>query len=265
MCRAIVEGGRRCGGGERWHVNREGHERFAPDTELERHWTRPTHLLSMGPSAVRQRRRRARAYAAEVCAMRDAHGVVADSPIGPVLREELWEHRYRGAALSLIALADRFREVAREEGVPVEEVAERHAKLKVRPARQRAGGRLADLVVERAEWARPEYLVRAVEPPVNGDVNPAYLRVVRDVDGAEFLLVSSFDGSEPMAWRHTEAALKAAFWECLARVRAVNEDPTAYDAWLDEQGARGSDTSGPWTQAMNESDFFAHSGGMHLL
>ncbi|MCP3420334.1 hypothetical protein [Nocardioides pinisoli] len=211
---------------------------------------------------------RARAYAAEVDAVRTVKGVVAGAPIGPVLRAELWQQRYQGATLSLHALAQRFQAMARDEGVPVEEIAERYATETVRPARQRAGERLANLVVERPDWVRPEHLVAAIEPPENGTPNEAYLRAVLDANGREWLLVTSFDGSEPMKWQRDDAGLKAAAEECLARVRAVTDNPTAYEAWLAEQDATDPDAAeSPWTKSMSDADFLAHSGegGMHLV
>lgn len=267
MCRAAYEGGRRCQGRTHWHVNREGHARFTPDVDQERHWRKPAPLLSMTKGAIRLRRHRASAYAAEVEAVRTIHGVGANAPIGPVLREELWEARYRGAGLTLLTLASRFRAVAAEEGVPVEVVADRHRQQTVRPNRQRAGQRLADLVVadDRPDWVDPERLVRTVEPPNNGTPGPAYLRVVTDLDGREWILVTSFDGSEPMVWPHTAAGLKAGAWECLERVRAVNEDPAAYDRWLAESEAAEGAVLPPYRQQMDDGDFLAHSDGMHLV
>lgn len=263
MCRAKIEGGRRCTGGTRWCVNREGHERFGPDPEQERHWHKPVALLSMTPAAIRTRRSRACAYAAEVDAMRTVHAVRAASPIGPVLREELWAHRYQRAALSLKALAERFRAVAAEEGVPVDEVAARYQKQQVKPHRQRAGERLADLVVDdsRPDWVAPAHLVRMVEPPENGTPNAVYVRALRDLDGTEYLLVTSYDGSEPMAWPHDAAGLKAAAWEALERARAVDAD--AYEAWEAENGMRQT-AAAPYTQGMTDADFLATSEQMHL-
>lgn len=265
MCKAKWQGGRRCKLRCKYHVNRERHARFTPDAVQERHWFKPTALLSMTKSAIRVRRHRARAYAAEVDAVRTVHGVAAGASIGPVLREELWEQRYQGAMVTQLALADRFLAIAAEEGIDVEEVAERFQKVTVRPARQRAGSRLADLVVERPDWVRPEHLVAAIEPPENGTPSPAYLRAVNDAAGEEWLLVTSFDGSEPMVWSRTEAGLKAAAEETLTRVRLVNENPDAYDEWLATNDANAESGSAPWTQSMTDGDFLAHHDGMHLV
>lgn len=269
MCRAKWEnGGRRCRFRETWHVNRESHATFVGDLDEERHWHRPAHLLSMTMGASRMRRKRARDYAAEVHAMRTVNGVTPGAPIGPVLREELWSHRHRGAGLSLLAQAAIFAAVAEEQGVPVERIAERYAAQQITPHRQAAGERLADLVVDptRPDWVHEEHLVRPIEPSENGTPNPVYLRIVRDLDGTEFALVSSYDGSEPMAYPADAAGLKAAGWEAIQRARAVEADRTAYEAWLADGDMVTSDAS-PWTQRMANADFLAQTtdGGMHLV
>lgn len=270
MCRAAWEPGgpRRCDGQTRWCVNREGHARFVPDENEERHWFKPVALLSMTPGAIRVRRHRAAAYAREVDAIRTVNGVKRGAAIGPVLREELWGHRHRGACLSLIALASRFQAIAAAEGVPVEQVAARHQSQTVRPHRQTAGQRLHDLVVTdgRPDWVDEDRLVQMVEPVDNGTPNPAYLRVVSDAAGREWVLVSSYDGSEPMCWPNDPAGLKAGAWEALERVRAVKENPDAYDTWLDAHDAHdaGDTNTNPFTQTMTDSDFLANSAGMHL-
>lgn len=268
MCRAIIEGGRRCDGRTRWFVNREAHERFAPDPEQERHWHKPPALLSMTPNARRTRRCRARAYAAQVEAVRVTHGVPTDESIGPVRREELWEERARGAQISHMQIAMNFQAIADDEGVPVDVIAARYEHLEVRPSRQREGQRLALLVTpDRPDWVEPEYLVRTLLPTENGTPSQAYVRVVRDIGGAEWFLVTTYDGSEPMVWPHTQAGEKAAAWEALQRVRAIEGDPGANDAyrrWLHDTDAADNDTAGPWTQRMSEGDFLAHSDGMHL-
>jgi hypothetical protein len=219
----------------------------------------------MTVGAIRTRRHRAARYAAEVDAVRTVHGVDRGAPIGPVLREELWAHRYRGAGLTVRALADRFRAIAEEEGVPVDQIADRYDRLQVRPSRQRAGERLADLVVTdgRPDWADPDRLVEMIEPTENGTPNPVYVRVVRDLDGRDWVLVASYDGSEPMVWPSDAAGRKAAAWEALERVRAVREDPTGYETWLAANGATGS-TGTPFTQTMTTGDWLAHTDHMHL-
>lgn len=184
MCKAKHEPNwYRCPLNTRWCVNRETHESHSPDEQQERHWFKPVALLRMTVNAIKTRRHRAAAYCREVDAIRTVHGVPDGTPIGPVLREELWSQRFHGAALSTVALAERFRAIAADEGVPVEEVAKRYQKGTVRPNRQAAGQRLADLVVKRPEWVRPEHLVAMIEPPGNGEPNPAYCRVVTDLDG----------------------------------------------------------------------------------
>ena len=167
----------------------------------------------------------------------------------------------------LVAMAERFRAIAAEEGVPVEEIAKRYATEQVRPYRATAGEHLADLVVDptRPDWVDPDRLVRMVEPWENGTPSQAYVRVVTDLDDKEFVLVTSYDGSEPMAYPNDAAALKLAASEALARVRAVTEDPTTYEAWLDEQGMADTVDASPWTQDMDASDFLAHSDQMHLV
>lgn len=268
MCRAKIEGGRRCDGGTRWFVNRESHERFAPDPAQERHWHKPPALLSMTANARRTRRCRARKYAAQVEAVRVTHGIAPTAEIGPVRREELWEERAQGAQISHILLSQRFQSIADDEGVPVEVIAARYESLTVRPSRQRAGQRLADLVTpERPDWVEPEHLVQAIEPPENGTPNQAYVRVVRDLAGVEWVLVTTYDGSEPMVWPHTQAGLKASAWEAIQRMRAITSDPDASDAyeqWLNNNDAAVTGTNAPWTQQMTEHDFLAHSDGMHL-
>lgn len=248
-------------------MNRNGHERFVGDPEQERHWHKPVALLSMTSSAIKQRRWRRAKYAAEVDAIRTIKGVKPNAPIGPVLREELWAARAQGAGLSLLALAARFKAIAAEEGVSTEEIAARYEQQQVRPHRQRAGERLAALVVTdgRPDWVDPDYLVQMIEPPENGTPNPAYAAVVRDEAGAEWVLVRSYDGSEPMAWPHDEAGLKGALSETLDRVRAANQDGS-YQSWLDENNANENDVYSPWNQSMTEADFLANSGagGMHL-
>lgn len=259
MCRAIAEGGRRCPGYEQWRVNREGAASFAPDTALERHMHRPPELLSMSVDAVRQRRFRANRWSAEVAAIRTVHGVEPDTAIGPVLRRELWAHRAGGDAASLLLLAERFEAVAASEGVSAAEVAARYENEQVRPHRQVAGERLAALAVpeaDRPEWADPDHLVRMIEPPDNGVLGDAYVRVVKDLNGAEFVLVTSHDGSEPMTWAHDEAGLYAAMDEALDRVRAA-------------QGRdRGDDVDrewvSPYVQTMSEGAFLSHVDSMHL-
>lgn len=266
MCRAKWEGGgRRCKGRTKWCVNREGHDRFAPDESQERHWFKPTALLSMTPGAIRLRRHRAMAYAREVDAIRTVHGVAPLAAIGPVLREALWSHRANGAGLSLITLADRFKAIADEEGVSVEEVADRYATQQIKPHRQRAGERLAELVVtdaDRPDWVDEDHLVRMIEPPENGTPNPAYVSIVKDADGAEWVLVRSYDGSEPMAWPNDAAGLKAGAAEALDRVRAAN-DSEDYFEWAQANDVAAGPN--PWTQDMEDADFLAHSDGMHLV
>lgn len=268
MCRAIVDGGRRCDGRTRWFVNRESHDRFVPDEEQERQWHKPPALLSMTANARRTRRCRARAYAAQVEAVRVTHGLPTGEPIGPVLREELWEERARGVQISHIRQAECFQAIAADEGVPVEVISARYENLEVRPSRQREGQRLADLVTpERPDWVDPEFLVRAVEPPENRTPNPVYVRAVRDVAGVEWVLVTTYDGSEPMVWPHTQAGLKAGAWEAIQRIRAINSDADASDAyeqWLDDNDTATTDAAAPWTQQMSDGDFLAHSDGMHL-
>lgn len=266
MCKSKAEGGRRCAGIECWHVNAESHDRFLPDTEQERHWMRPVALLSMAASAIKVRRSRAKKKAAEVEAMRTVNGIAAHAPIGPVLRAELWEHRYQGAGLSMLILADRFRAVAADEGISVEEVADQYREQQVMPYRQRAGQRLADLVIteDRPDWVDPDRLVRMIEPLENGTPSPVYLVVVKDNDDSEteYVMVSSYDGSEPMAWPHTPAGIKAAAQEALARM-AVAHGTDEYAAWAEANDA--SETPNPWTQGMaSEAEVFA-SGSMHLI
>lgn len=270
MCRSIAEGGRRCDGREKWCVSREGHARFSPDTGQERHWHRPAPLLSMTAGAISMRRHRARKYGQEVDAVRTVHGVKPHAPVGPVLRESLWEARYRGTTLTTVALAERFRALAAEEGVPVETIAARYEQQQLTPHRQAAGQRLADLVVDpvRPDWVNEDHLVEMIEPLDNGTPSEgAYVRVVRDAEGQEWTLVTSYDGSEPQVWPATEAGRKAAAWEALERVRAVQDDRAGYEQWLDETGNRAGDAA-PYTQSMFTGDFLSHTGdnaGMHLV
>lgn len=265
MCRAKYEGGRRCLNRTHYHVNRESHDRFVPDEEQERHFMKPEPLLSMTEGAINVRRCRARKKAAEVTAMRTIHGLADSAPIGPVIREELWSHRYQGAGLSTVMLADRFRAMAAHEGVPVEEIADRHSKQNVRPHRQRAGERLATLVMteaDRPDWVDPDYLVSMVSPAENGESAPSYLRIVKDLDDDEFVLVTSYDGSEPMAWKNDPAGLKAGAREALDRLQASKVDDRFHEY---EKDNRDSAPVGPWTQTMTDNDFLASSAGMHLV
>lgn len=224
---------------------------------------KPTALLSMAKKAVGMRRSRALKKMAEVDAIRTLHGVPDAAPIGPVLREELWQARYMGAGLGLLMLAERQRAIAEDEGVSVEEVAERYQTQTIRPHRQRAGERLSDLILTdgRPDWVDPEHLVRMVEPLDNGTPSPAYVRIVSDLDGTEMVHVSSFDGSEPMAWQHNAAGLKAAASEALNRVRAAASSD-AYAAWEAELN-EGTGTN-PFTQSMSEADFLA-TDAVHLV
>lgn len=269
MCRAQWDdGGRRCDGRLRpyYRVNREGHDRHGADVEQERHFYLVETYCSKKPDAIRKRRERGNKRAAEVEAIRTIHGLECGAPIGPVRRKQLHVQRYHGASVTYVIYAEQCRLVAEEEGTSPEEVAARHERDVVRPSRQDAGQRIADLIVERPEWVDPDHLVRMIEPPENGDPNPSYCRVVTDLDGVEHVLVTSFDGSEPMVWMNTAEGLYAAAAECLERVRAVNSDRTAYDQWLSENGAGPSaGTWSPYTEQMETADFLANAEGMHLV
>lgn len=268
MCTAKGDprGHRRCPGDQTWHVNREASPTFIGDEEQERQTHKPVGLLSMKPSAIRVRRHRAETAIREVDSIRTVHGVAAAAPIGPVLRAELWAIRGSRSTMSLHALASRFEAIARDEDISVEAVAQRHERQTVRPHRMTAGQRLHDLVVGdgHPDYVDDAYLVAAMEPPTNGTPNPAYLRHVRDLAGQEWLLVSNFDGGEPMVWKHDgDAGLKAAAWECLQRCRSVTEDPSAFEEWLDTSDANGGDATSPYGH-MSEADFLSQSDHMHL-
>lgn len=243
-------------------VNHEGHERFAEDVDEELHFRKKDSARSPSGAAVRQRRSRANKACAEVDAMRTVHRIPANAPLGPVLRSLLHSYRRQGAALSLIAMARQFRFRAAQEGVTVEEVAERYQNEQIEPHRMRAGERLADLVEERPDWVDEQYLVRMIEPPENGTPNKVFLRVVRDLDSTEWLLLTSFDGSEPRAYPNDTASLKIAAAEAISRVRAISEDPAAYEAWL---AAEETSSPSPWTRDCSTPDFLANTDSMHLL
>lgn len=226
---------------------------------------RPAAICSMSPAAIRTRRSRHQRRMLEVDAMRTKYGLASDAPLGPVLRQELWAIRRAGTSMQLLTLADTFHVIAADQRITPEEVAAQYEATTVVPTRQRAGEHLADLVDTdgRPEWADPDRLVSSVEPPSNGELNPAYLRIVKDLDDQEFVLVTSYDGSEPMAWPHDDAGLMAAYAETLDRVRAATESG-AYDEWLAEEGAP-ADGPTPYTQSMTDGDFLAHHDGMHLV
>lgn len=267
MCESKADGGRRCPGNCKYQVNRESSPQWAPDVTQERHTQKPEHLLSMKKGTIAVRRCRAAKKIAEVDAVRTVHGIAPGAPIGPVIREELWAARCQGTALSLHALAARFKAIAADEGISVAQVAARYECEQVKPHRQSAGQRLADLVLDptRADWVDENYLVQCIEPTENGTPNAIYLRIVKDADEREWLLLTSFDGSEAEVWPNTRAGLKAAGWEAIQRARAVADDSSAYDSWLSEKDAGPGDGTSPYTQSMTEADFLSHHDEMHLV
>src|SRR5690349_14039125 len=105
-----------------WHVNREGHDRFEPDTGQEREFFKPLSICKMTPEAIRQRRKNAKKKMAEVDAIRTVNGIAPEDKIGPVLRRELWANRRQGAGLSIRILADRFQVIADDEDTAVGDV-----------------------------------------------------------------------------------------------------------------------------------------------
>lgn len=272
MCRAKNDpecpGGRRCPGRETWRVNHEGHDTFEPDTEQEREMKRPEDLLSMTPVAIRQRRKRAKDKRAEVAAMRTIHGLDEDVPIGFALRRELWETRRAGNQLSLIALADRFRAIAEEENTTAEMVGARYQEQRGSDAEMQAGTRLQALVMEdssRPDWCNPDYLVEGgLGNSTNGEPALAYLRTVLDLEGQEWVLVTSHDGSEPMAFPHTDVGRGYAMEQVKERIEAavrLGIDPDEQDAGSHEH----DESVRPYTQHMTTDDFLAVHDSVHLV
>ncbi|TGN64232.1 hypothetical protein EXE59_09900 [Nocardioides eburneiflavus] len=260
MCRAKSDPNYyRCPGLETWCVNKEHHPTFEPDTEQEREFHRPRSLCSTTRNAIRQARKNAKPRIATVCALKTIKGLSAHEEIGLANRYELWADRRATGGLSMPVLADRFRAVAEHEGAPIAEIAARYEREQVIPHRMRAGERLAADVIpepDRPEWCDPDRLVQALRPGSNGDVAKAYLWIVKDDEGAEFVLVSSHESGEPMVWPNDEAGLVAAGQEYFARIEAAeNLDLNLNDA----------EYMNPFTQAMSDADFLALSDGMHLV